>query len=269
MRLFRITLGWAGLCLAALVQARPFTVVVYNVENLFDLDGVAAYPEYQPASYTPARALTKLQNIAKVVAKFDEGRGPAILMLAEVEVDQTPGPTPPDYDAILARYRGVRLETMLGAQFNREIGDLPAEALLLKAFADAGLTGYRVVIGENVTAAASERKQEIKCVVFTRFPVTRTHSHPTLNARAILEVQVDVDGAPLTLLANHWKSGAGDPETESARVANARTLRTRLDEILREDPNADVIIGGDFNSQYNQKQRYPQMKTTGINDVLG
>ena len=269
MRIFRMATWTAALGLAALGQARPFTVVAYNVENLFDLDGVASYEDYQPAKYTPAHALTKLRNIAATLAKFEDGRGPDVLLLAELEVDATPGPRPPDYEAILRRYDGVRLEAMLGARFDREVADLPAEALLLKALADAGLTGYRVVIGENVTAGQSERKQEIKCAVFTRFPVTRTHSHPTLNARAILEVQVDVDGAPLYLLANHWKSGAGDAETEPVRAANAQTLRTRLDEILRADPNADVIIGGDFNSQYNQKQRYPKMKITGINDVLG
>ena len=248
--------------------ARPFTVVAYNVENLFDLDGVAAYAEYQPALYTPAHALTKLQNIARVVARFEGGRGPDVLMLAELEVDATPGKTPPDYDAFLTRYARVKLADMLGAKFGPEIADLPSEALLLKALADAGMTGYHVVIGESVTAAGSERKQEIKCAVFTRFPVKRSISHPTLNARAILEVQVEVDGAPLFLFANHWKSGASDPETEATRVANAQTLRTRLDELLRADPNADIIIGGDLNSQYNQKQRYPKMKVTGINDTL-
>jgi hypothetical protein len=82
-------------------------------------------------------------------------------------------------------------------------------------------------------------------------------------------VLVEVDGAPLYVFANHWKSGASDPVTEEARVANARTLRTRVDEILRADPNADLILGGDFNSQYNHKQRNPRMKVTGLNDVLG
>jgi hypothetical protein len=265
----RIVFWVTGLGLAAVAWARPFTVVAYNVENLFDLDGVATYEDYQPAKYTPAHALTKLQNIARVITKFEGGRGPDVLLLAELEVDATPGRTPPDYEALLARYAGVRLEAMLGAKFDRAVADLPAEALLLKALADAGATGYRVVIGGNVTLNGAERKQEIKCAVFTRFPVTRTVSHPTLNARAILEVQVDVDGAPLYLFANHWKSGAGDAETEPTRVANAQTLRTRLDEILRAEPNADIIIGGDFNSQYNQKQRYPKMTTTGINDVLG
>lgn len=269
MRPVRFLLVLPLLGLATVLAARPFTVVAYNVENLFDLDGVSSYEEYQPPKYTSAHALTKLQNIARVVAKFDDGRGPDILLLAEIEVDATPGMTPPDYDAILARYRGTRLETMLGAGFDRDIGDLPAEALLLKALADAGVTGYRVVLGENVTVEAAERPQSIRCVVFTRLPVTRTQSHPTRNARAILEVQVAVDGAPLYLFANHWKSGASDPKTEPDRAANARTLRTRIDELLQADPNADIIVGGDLNSQYNQKLRYPQMKTTGINDVLG
>ncbi len=269
MRAHRILSALVFLGLAVAGSARPFTVVAYNVENLFDVDGVAAYEDYQPAKYTPAHALTKLQNIAQVVARFEGGRGPDVLLLAELEVDGTPGPTPPDYDALLARYAGMPLREMLGAGMNREIADLPAEALLLKALADAGVTGYHAVIGDNVTAGASERKQVITCAVFTRFPVRAVRSHPTLDARAIIEVQVDVDGAPLYLFANHWKSGAGDPQTEPIRVANAQTLRTRVDEILGGDPNADIIIGGDFNSQYNQKRRYPAMKTTGINDVLG
>ncbi len=258
-------LGALGLSAAA---ARPFTVVSYNVENLFDVDGVASYEDYQPAKYSRAHALTKLQNIARVVAKFENGRGPDVLLLNEVETDKTPGKGAPDYDALLKPFAALTLADMLGAKFTPAVGDLPAEALLAKALADAGMTGYRIVAGEDVTAAGSERKQEIKNVVFTRFPVKQAKSHPTTDARAILEVQVEVDGAPLYLFANHWKSGAGDTATEVTRAANAKTLRARLDEIFKADPNADVIIGGDLNSHYNQRQRYPAMKTTGINDVL-
>ena len=252
----------------AVVGARPFTVVAYNVENLFDVDGVAAYEDYQPAVYTRFHALTKLQNIARVVGRFEAGRGPDVLMLAELELDATPGKNPPNYAALLAQYAGVPLANLLVEKFTPEIADLPAEFLLLKALNDAGMTGYHVVIGDNITTLGSDRKQEITCGVFTRFPVKRAISHPTLNARAILEVQVEVDGALLYLFANHWKSGAGDPEIEPTRVANAQTLRTRLDQILQGDPHADIIIGGDLNSQYNQKKRYPKMKTTGINDTL-
>ncbi len=264
-------LGCILLLLASVVSAaaRPFTVVVYNGENLFDLDGVSGYDDYQPARYTPAHALTKLRNAARVLAQYEGGRGPDVLLLSELEVDRTPGATPPDYGTLLAPYAGTTLETMLGPGFDRAVADLPVEALLLKALADAGVTGYRVVIGENVTAAGSERPQEIKCAVFTRFPVVQTRSHPTLDARAILEVEVAIDGARLYLFSNHWKSGASDPQTEPTRIANARTLRARVDEILRADPQADIVIGGDLNSQYNQKLRYPQMPVTGIDGVLG
>ena len=251
------------------LAARPFTVMIYNVENLFDADGKARFDDYEPQRYSRQHVLTKLQNITQVVARIDEGRGPDIILFQEIEADQTPGATPPDYAAILQRYAGVKIGAMLGARYSAEIADLPAEALLLKAFADAGLTGYTVVAAENVTVAETTNPLAQKCVTFTRFPVQAVRSHPTLDARAILEVQVEVDGALLYLFNNHWKSGAGDPVSEPTRVANARTLRARLDEILRTDPQADIVIGGDFNSQYNQKVRYPQMKVTGINDTLG
>jgi hypothetical protein len=192
-----------------------------------------------------------------------------VILFDEIEVDLTPSRGPVDYDAILRRYAGMPIEDMLGAKFDAEIADLPAEALLAKAFADRGMTGYHVVAAENVRAAGSTHPLAQKCVIFTRFPVQDARSHPTLDARAILEVRVAVDGAPLYLFDNHWKSGAGDPKQEKVRIENARTLRRRLDEILKEDPNADVIIGGDFNSQYNQRQRYSKMAATGINDVLG
>jgi hypothetical protein len=259
-----IVVAW---CAPAL--AREFTVVAYNVENLFDADGQAGFEEFRPPRYTPAHVLTKLQNISRVVAQFENGRGPDVLILNELEVDQTPSQVPPDYEATLARYAAVKLEDMLGAKFDRRVADLPAEILLARAFRDRGLTGYRLVVGENQTAAGSGRKLEQKNAVFTRFPVKSARSHPTVDARAILEVQLEIEGAILYVFANHWKSGASDPATEPTRIENARTLKARLDEILRADPQADIIIGGDLNSQYNQKQRYPAMKTTGINDVLG
>jgi len=258
-----------GLVGVSLLQARPFIVLVYNVENLFDADSKAMFEDYQPARYSRQHVLTKLENVTKVVSKFEDGRGPDIMMFQEFETDLTDGETQPDYAAILQRFAGLTIQEMLGPKFSPEIADLPAEALLLKAMADAGLTGYTVVRGENVRGAGSRNALAQKCVTFTRFPVKRTISHPTLDARAILEVQVEIDGARLYLFNNHWKSGASDPKTETARVANALTLRTRIDEILREDPHADIIIGGDFNSQYNQKVRYKEMKETGLNDVLG
>jgi endonuclease/exonuclease/phosphatase family metal-dependent hydrolase len=257
-----LVLGSAG------AFARPFTVMAYNVENLFDLDGKAGFEDYLPSNYTRAHVLTKLQNTARVIARFEDGRGPDVLILNELEVDLTPSATPLNVSAVLKRYAKMRIEDMLGARFDAAIADLPSEVLLAKALADLGISDYHVVIGDNGPEAEAGRRLEQKNAIFTRLPVRAVRSHPTANARAILEVELELDGARFYVFANHWKSGASDPTSEPTRIANAQTLRSRLDVILAADPDADIILGGDFNSQYNQKQRYPAMKTTALNDVL-
>lgn len=257
----------------ALSEDRTFAVVVYNVENLHDADGVAAYDDYQPAKYTPAHLAVKVANIAKVLARVDKGAGPAIAMFNEIELDQTPESTVPDgdYDRWLASVSDKTVAELLAqSPLPAGLAGLPAEAWLLKACADAGLTGYHVATtDERPGTHADGRGVAIRNLLFSRFPIKDLRSHPTPSARAILEVTVDADGSPLTLFVNHWKSGAGSTETEAVRRQNAQTLRKRLDEILRKDPNADLLIAGDLNSHYNQKQRYRQMRTTGINDILG
>lgn len=247
----------------ALSEDRSFAVVVYNVENLFDLDGVALYDDYQPARYTPEHLRVKVNNIAALIARVDKGAGPAIVAFNEIELDQTPDSTVTDYAAWLASVEGRTVSDLLATQpLPAELAGLPAEAWLLKAFADAGLTGYHV-------ATTNERTGAVRCVLFSRFPITEVVSHPTEGARAILEVTVDVDGSPFTVFVNHWKSGASDVALEETRRGNARVHRDRLDEILKSNPNADLLITGDLNSHYNQKQRYREMRTTGINDILG
>ena len=258
------------IALARPAAAREFTVMVYNVENFFDVDGVSVYPEFQPTAFTPAHLLTKVRNIAEVVGRVGDGRGPDILLLNEVELDQTPDSRVDDYPAFLQRTAGTRLEQMLGAPLPPELAGLPAEAWLAKELQDRGLTGYTVVAGSEVPGNHEDgHSRSIKNVVFTRFPVKAVRNHPIRNARNILELQLEVDGHALHVFNNHWKSGAGDPELEKIRVLDARVLRDRLEEILAADPQADIIIGGDFNSQYNQKLRYRAMAKTGINEVLG
>lgn len=236
----------SGLLLALLLaplilSARPFTVLVYNVENLFDADGEAAYDEYQPALYGPPQLDTKLRNIADVVARLDDGRGPDVILFQEIEVDRTPDRAP------------------------------SAAESLQRALAERGVAGYTVILGGD---AATERHEDgnlraIQCVTFSRFPVREVRRHRTRLARNILEVTLEVEGVRVHVFNNHWKSGAGDPEMEKVRRENAAVLRARLDEILKADPHADIILGGDFNSHYNQNRRYAQtMPATALNSVL-
>ena len=251
---------------------RSFAVVVYNVENLHDVDGVAVYDDYQPTRYTPAHLAVKAANIAKVLARVDAGAGPAIAIFNEIEVDQTPASTVGDYTRWLTSVSSRTLPDLLAPDpLPPELAGLPAEAWLLKACADAGLAGYHIATTDERpdAKAGGSRPPAVRNLVFSRFPITSVKTHPTPHARAILEVVLDIEGSPLTILANHWKSGASDPETEVMRRENAKTLRARLDEILRADPRADVIIAGDLNAHYNQKQRYREMGETAINDILG
>lgn len=245
--------------------ARPFSVVVYNVENLMDADGVAVYDDYQADKYTPAHLITKLTNISKVLSKVDKGAGPDVILFNEIEADQTPATTVTDSAKWLEKYDKQPFAQLLAqSPLPAELAGVPSEIWLQKALYDSGLRGYNVVNGDDKSGSIA-----IKCVIFSRFPVKRVRLNPTQSARPIVEAELDVDGYPLYVFNNHWKSGAGDPGTETLRVQNAGVLRKRVDEILAGDPNADILIGGDLNSQYNQKIRYREMRKTGINDVLG
>ena len=250
---------------------RSFSVVAYNVENLHDVDGVAVYDDYQPSAWTPEHLRVKLANTVAVLAKINKGAGPEIIAFNEIELDQTPGSTVKDYDAWLASVKDRTVAEMLSASpLPPDLAGLPAEAWLLKACADAGLVGYHVAVTDERPAQHENGPgAAVRNVLFSRFPITSVRTHPLLGARGVLEVVVEVDGSPLTVLVNHWKSGAGDPATEETRRENAKVLRARLDEIFKTDPHADLVIAGDLNSHYNQKQRYRALRTTGINDVLG
>lgn len=265
-----------ALCLLPLVgcakpSANEFTVVAYNVENLFDVDGIAIYRDYtqdepdDPFTYSRAKLLTKLQNTAAVLAYFNEGAGPEVILFQELEADFSPETTVEDLDQFLVAYADTTVAAMLGEGWKPEYAGLPTAAWLLKALSDAGLKGYEVV---SVPAKAQDVGIAHTNAVFSKFPILASTAHPLEQARDILEVELDVEGHSLFLFDNHWKSGASNPEREPIRVQNATVLRGLIDARLAEDPNADIILGGDFNSHYNHSILYSDIET-GINDVLG
>jgi hypothetical protein len=242
--------------------------MVYNVENLFDIDGVSLFSEYGPDRYGPAKLATKLRNIGEIVGEAGGATGPEVILFQEFEVDQTPGGSPFDYAAFLRRTKGRSVSDLLGECLDAEVSDLPVEALLLKQLENSGLAPYQIAVGD-FRPDPTGRTIAHTNVVFTRFPIIGSRTHHTDGARGILEVVIDVEGSPVTFFNNHWKSGASDPDTERIRVGNAAVLRRRLDEILDQNPLADIVIGGDLNSHYDQRLRHPEMTPNGINTILG
>lgn len=266
--------------LPLLAAAEEFTVLTYNVENLFDADGVAMFDEYAMTggehAYSPAKVLLKLQHVAGILKTFNRGKGPDIVAFNEFEMDFTPETGRTDYASVLEEYSGTSVERMLTKELDDAVRDLPAEALLLKKLEDQGMTGYQLAVGQDTpdirALGTNDRRRDRRAhknAVFSKFPIKDVRSHSTPDARDILEVTLDVHGHPLTVFVNHWKSRAGDQAAEQTRRLNARTLRERLSAIFAADPAADVIVTGDFNSHYNQSKVNPHLGKTAINDVLG
>jgi endonuclease/exonuclease/phosphatase family metal-dependent hydrolase len=242
-------------------------VVAYNVENLFDIDGIAIFDDYKPSKYGPQQFLVKLRNHTKVLATLNDGRGPEIILFQEFEGDQTPSPEPLDYRAILEKYREMPLESMLSEPISDDIKDLPAEVFMLKAMQEAGLADYHVSVAEYRPDPTGRDVAHVNAT-FSQFPIVESRTHQSNGARGTLEVVHQVRDHRLYTFNSHWKSGASNPAEEPVRIGNAKVLRDRLNEILRSDPSADIVLGGDFNSQYNQLQRFPNMRRTALNTIL-
>jgi hypothetical protein len=250
--------GWAG----------EFKVVVYNAYHLFDVDGVSLFADFGPEHYGPEQLKSKIRGLTEVMASMGDGAGPEIILFQEFEADQTPTAGGFDADGFLEDTGDRTLEALLTEPLEDWVRNLPVEAFVLKAFQDAGLGPYAVRVGE-FREDPTGRTVAHTNAVFTRFPVLGAETHHTDGARGIQEVVVDVKGYPLYLFNNHWKSGAGDSGSEGIRRGNARVLRDRIDTILEGDRLADILVGGDFNSHFDQDLRYPYMESTALNTVLG
>lgn len=255
-------------------QSETYTYAAYNIENLFDADGVAVFDDYKTTDrdgepqYTKEDVLTKIQHAVQVLQEFNDGKGPDIVTFVELESDFTPGKEWKSSE-FLKKYQHTTLNKMLGDDFNEEIADLPSQLLLLKGMSDAGLWNYEVSVGKSELNRKGEPKNVQKNVTYSRFPIVKekTNIHPVQRARPILETWIEVEGEELVIFNNHWKSGASSAEMERVRLQNAEVLRRRINELLSANPAQDIIISGDFNSDYNQKHRYGFDKTA-VNDVL-
>lgn len=247
-----------------------FTVVAYNLENVFDVDGVAIFNDYRqdepddPFTYSRRKFLTKLENVAAVLSALDSG-GPDVILIQELEGDFTPDSSVTDIKAFLTSYADKTVRAMLTDGWQKNYMGFPSVAWLAKAMDDIGMDGYHVIIAPTKPLDSGIAHVN---AIFSRFPAEQVHYHEIEQARDIIEAELDVNGHSLWVYNNHWKSGASNPDREPIRVQNATVLRALVDARLEADPQADILIGGDLNSHYNHSILYPDIQT-GINDVLG
>lgn len=121
-------------------------------------------------------------------------------------------------------------------------------------------------------AIADTRSSTVKCALLSRYPVSSATEIrvPGKGNRNILQTALDINGHRLVVFVNHWKSKSGP---ESRRLVYARALGKAVKDLPE---NADYLLIGDFNSNYNEfetMQERPSLNDTygktGINHVLG
>jgi len=122
------------------------------------------------------------------------------------------------------------------------------------------------------TAITEKKGAPIQVALLSRYPIRKQKEIQVSyspRVRNILEVELNIQGNPLTLFVNHWKSKAYKGY-ESKRIQYAKALQSR---IARLSPDTEYIVLGDFNSDYNayltleEKINDTQGKT-GFSDIL-
>ena len=193
-----------------------FRIAFYNVENLFDTidEPNKIDSEYMPNSslkWNTQRYFAKLKNVSRVVEAMNF---PTILGMAEVEN-------------------------------KRVLNDLVAQPLL--APKNYGIVHFESPDERGIDVAMIYRKDN--------FEVKKQKTHaikfPTDNdkTRDILEVNgILRGGIELTVFVNHFPSRRGGAEaSEPKRVYVASVLRKAVDSLFQKNPNAHIVIMGDFN----------------------
>lgn len=191
----------------------------WNVENLFDdqedkRNNIDAEFDKPFAADEKLRDL-KYDRIASALLRMNDGVGPDIIALCEVE--------------------SVRAGEILKGVLNRKLKETKADDKLQ----------YANIIMKNLNAG-----RHIAPCIITRLPtvpqLTKLHG---ANLR-ILEGHVLVNGHDLCILASHWTSqlqqkGGGNGET--GRDKYAVELYKTFREMNKKNQDVDVIVCGDFN----------------------
>lgn len=119
---------------------------------------------------------------------------------------------------------------------------------------------------------ARNKNSSVNTALLSRYPIQSGLRHPiTYNGRYrdILEAKIDINGKPLRVFVNHWKSKSGP---ESKRILSAKRLSQRLAELSENEP---FVLLGDFNSHYEEYKTFLKSRKhndtdgiTGINHLL-
>lgn len=211
---------------------REYTVVSYNVENLFDTVDDPKIPdeEFLPESekkWDNERYQKKLSDLVQVISEVNPKELPEVVGLVEIE-NQTV------------------LEDLINT------GKLNGQGYAIIHKESPDYRGIDVAL-IYLKDAFTEISHETLPVVFP--------DDPQFKTRDILHVTGKMRNKTVHVFVNHWPSRiGGDDKTEPKRVLAASILKKKVDQILVVNPKARIIIMGDMNDE-------PANKS--LNETLG
>ena len=218
-----VVVGWiSGSCSSQKHMLRKeYTVLSYNVENLFDTLDDPGMPdeEFLPESekqWTNERYQKKLDDLAKVISEVNPLEAPEIVGLIEVE-------------------NRLVLEDLIqtDALKNNSYGIVHEES-----------PDYR-----GIDVALIYRKDAFTEIMHETLPVVFPED-TAFKTRDILYVVGKIRNQTVHVFVNHWPSRiGGDEKTEPKRMLAASVLKKKVDLLLTLDPIAKIIIMGDMNDE--------------------
>lgn len=201
------------------VDAKKDFIAFYNLENFFDTkdDRGKDDGEYLPGSekhWTPERYKRKKEHVAEVISSLKAGRLPMLTGLAEVE--------------------------------NKDVLDYLTDDELFRH--RLGYVHFESDDRRGIDVALLYHKEHFTPLISKKLKV-KVSSEPHFRTRDILYVKGRLtDGEKLHVFVNHWPSRReGVKESKHRRIAAAFTIKDEVQNILERNPEAKIVIMGDFN----------------------
>lgn len=214
-------------------------IVSYNVENLFDtIDNKDVIDEeFLPGGklkWNSERYRTKLDHLVEAIT-MNLSENPVIIGLVEIE------------------NKGV-------------LEDLKRTGRLAK-------TNYEIAHKDSPDARGIDcgllyDKSAFKLIKMETLKVA-IDSIPDFKTRDILYVKGEFKGGKIIhLFVNHWPSRrGGEGESEIRRIQAAKVARAKVDEILKADPKANIVLMGDFNDHPDNVSIKDILKAKAVTDT--
>ncbi len=198
-----------------------FTIVFYNVENLFDTinNPTTNDKEFLPngkKKWNSKRYYKKLNDISKVLASINKNELPEIIGLCEIE-NKT------------------------------NLMDLIKQTPLKNA--NYGIVHQESPDFRGIDVGLLYRKDEFKYIKHEILKIEFDFDKK-IKTRDILYVKGMTNKEIFHIFVNHWSSRrGGKAKSEAKRIYSAKVLKSRIDKILKKNKKAKIVILGDFNDE--------------------